>query len=92
MTSNTDIHTQLTELAVELTGKVAELLAYAAKDMEPLQRQKIYEMIEDNLPTVVTNTVMQTTSLHSSGGVDYLKSNLEAFAHQFTQRFINNQM
>lgn len=89
---STNIHTQLTELAVELTGKVAELLAHAARDMEPTQRQKVYEMIENNLPTVVTNTVMQTTVLHTPGGVDYLKNNLESFAHQFAERFIHNQM
>lgn len=88
----TDIHTQLTELSAELTGKVAELLAYAARDMETAVKQQVLEMIENHLPTVVTRTVMQTTALHSPGGVDHLKSNMEQYAHQIAQRFIHNQM
>jgi hydroxypyruvate isomerase len=92
MTTNNTIANQLSELAVELTGRVAELLALAAKDMEPTAKTQVLEMIETNLPTVVTNTVLQTTVLHSAGGVDHLKQNLDQYAHQFAQRFIHNQM
>lgn len=88
----TDIHTQLTELSVTLTGKVAELLASAAKQKDPAVRDQIWHMIENNLPDVIMNTIMKTTVLHSPAGVDHLKHNLDAYAEDFAQRFIHNQM
>lgn len=92
MTDSTDLVTQLSELAVELTSKVAELLAYAAKDLPPEHREKIYTMLEDDLPTVVINTLMKTDVLHTKKGIDHLKENLDTYAHQFSQRFIKNTM
>jgi hypothetical protein len=92
MTDSTSIATQLSELAVEITGRVAEMLAYAARDMELGRKQKIYEMIEQSLPTVVLNTLLKTTALHSSGGIDHLKANVDHYAEQFAQRFIKNDM
>lgn len=92
MTDSTNIATQLSELAVEITGRVAEMLAYAARDMETSKKQKIYQMIEESLPTVIVNTLMKTTALHSSGGIDHLKENLDLYAEQFAQRFIKNDM
>lgn len=92
MTDSTDLQTQLTEIAVELTGKVAEMLAYAAKDMEPRKRENLYEMLEESLPTVVTNTLFRTPTLHSPKGIDHLKANMETYAHQFAQSFIKNDM
>lgn len=87
-----DTHTQLTELSVTLTGKVAELLASAAKQKEPTIRDQIWHMIENSLPDVVMNTIMNTTVLHSAAGVDHLKRNLDTYAEDFAQRFIHNQM
>ena len=92
MTNSTDLSTQLTEIAVELTGKVAEMLAYAAKDMEPSKREKIHQMLEESLPTVVTNTLFGTQTLHSAAGVDHVRANMEYYATQFAQRFIKNDM
>jgi hypothetical protein len=92
MTNSTDIHTQLTELAVEITIKVAEMLAYAAKNMVPSEREKIHAMLEENLPTVVTNTIFKTTQLHSQQGVDHLRKNLENYAHQIAQSIIRHNL
>jgi hypothetical protein len=92
MNTSTDLNTQLTELSAALTGRVAEILAHAARSMNSEQQQKIYEMIEVNLPTVITNTVIKTTSLHSTQGVDHLRANLDEYATQFAQRFIKNDM
>lgn len=92
MTDSTSLQTQLTEIAVELTGKVAEMLAYAARDMEPSKREKIYEMLEESLPTVVTNTLFSTRTLHSPKGIDHLRQNMEYYANQFAQSFIKNDM
>lgn len=92
MTDSTDSQTQLTEIAVELTGKVAEMLAYAARDMEPSKREKIYQMLEESLATVVTNTLFKTSLLHSAKGIDHLRANMDNYAHQFAQSFIKNDM
>lgn len=92
MTDSTDLQTQLTELAVLLTGKVAEMLAYAAKDMEPSKREKIYQMLEESLATVVTNTLFKTAALHNPHGIDHLRANMDNYAHQFAQSFIKNDM
>jgi len=92
MTDSTDLQTRLTEIAVELTGKVAEMLAYAARGMEPSKREKIYEMLEESLPTVVTNTLFNTPALNSTKGVDHLRQNMETYAQQFAQSIIKNDM
>lgn len=92
MNTSTDVSTQLSELAAELTGKVAEMLAYAARNMETQKQQQIYEMLETNLPDVVTNTLFKTTALHSVQGVDHLKANLDWYAEQMAERFIKNDM
>ena len=88
----TDLNTQLTELSSLLTGRVAEILAYAARSMASDQQQKIYQMIQENLPTVIVDTVMKTTSMHSTQGVDHLRANLDEYANQFATRFIKNDM
>lgn len=90
MTDSTDIGTQLQELAVVLATRVAELLSVASKTLEPEKRQKIEEMIEDNLPTVIANTLYKTTALHSSGGIDHLKENLDHYSEQFARMFLRN--
>jgi hypothetical protein len=87
-----DVSTQLSELAVELTGRVAEMLAYAARDMEPSRREPIYQMIEESLPNVIVQTLQNTTVLHTPQGIDHLKEHLDMYAEQFAQRFIRNDM
>lgn len=92
MTENTSIQTQLTELASEITIKVAEMLTYASKDMARPQRIKLDEMIQNQLPDVVLNTLFKTQILHTPQGVDHLKQNVDHYAHQIAQRFIKNDM
>ena len=92
MNTSTDVSAQLSELAAELTGRVAEMLAYAARNMETQKQQQIYEMLETNLPDVVTNTILKTTILHTPKGVDHLKANLDMYATQMCERFIKNDM
>ena len=91
MADSTGLQTQLEELAVKLTSQVAELLAVAAKTLEDGEkRQKILEMIEGDLPTVIVNTLYKTTALHSPGGIDHLRANLDDYATQFSKSFLRN--
>jgi hydroxypyruvate isomerase len=92
MTQSTEIATQLSELAVEITVRVADMLSSASKDLERSKRDQIDEMIQTNLPDVVLNTIFKTTSLHSPAGVDHLKENVDYYATQIAQRFIKNDM
>jgi hydroxypyruvate isomerase len=92
MTQNSEILSQLSELAVEITVRVADMLSSASKDMARDKRDKIDEMIQTNLPDVVINTIFKTTSLHSPAGVDHLKENVDYYATQIAQRFIKNDM
>lgn len=87
-----DVSTQLSELAVELTGRVAEMLAYAARDMVPSKREQVYQMIEESLPTVIINTLQNTQVLHSAKGIDHLRENMDTYAQQISERFIRNDM
>lgn len=66
------------------------MLYVASKDLEPSKREKIVEMIENQLPTVVVNTLMKTQVLHSPKGIDHLRENIEEYSMQFTQMFIKN--
>jgi hypothetical protein len=85
---STDIHEQLTDIAIDITGRVAELLAVAIKDLDPQARGPIEQMIEENLPVVVTNMIFKTTVLHSAEGANHLKSNVDHYAHQIAQTLI----
>jgi len=87
---STNIGTQLEELAVGIVSRVSEMLYVASKDLEPSKREKIVEMIENQLPTVVVNTLMKTTVLHTPKGIDHLRENIEEYSMQFTQMFIKN--
>jgi len=87
---STNIGTQLEELAVGIVSRVSEMLYVASKDLEPSKREKIVEMIENQLPTVVVNTLMKTQVLHSPKGIDHLRENIEEYSMQFTQMFIKN--
>lgn len=86
----TDIRTQLEELAVVITTRVADMLANASKDLEPLKRQQILGMLEEQLPTVVVNTLMKTQILHSPKGIDHLRENIDDYSTQFAQMFLRN--
>ena len=91
MADSTGLQTQLEELAVRLTSQVAELLAVAAKTLDDGEkRQKILAMIESDLPTVIVNTLYKTPSLHSPGGIDHLRANLDEYSEQFSRMFLRN--
>ena len=92
MTQNSEIQSQLSEMAVEITVRVADMLSSASKDMARDKRDQIDEMIQTNLPDVVLNTLFKTTVLHSTQGVAHLKENLSYYAEQIAQRFIKNDM
>jgi len=92
MTQSNDVANQLSELAVEITVRVANMLSSASKDMARDKRDQIDEMIQTKLPDVVLNTLFQTQILHTPKGIEHLKENLEYYSTQITQRFIKNDM
>lgn len=92
MTQSNEIASQLSEMAVEITVRVADMLSSASKDMARDKRDQIDEMIQTNLPDVVLNTIFKTTSLHSPAGVEHLKENMDYYSSQIAQRFIKNDM
>lgn len=92
MTQSNDIVSQLSEIAVEITVRVADMLSSASKDMEIAKRGQIDEMIQNNLPDVVLNTLFKTQVLHSAAGVAHLKENISYYSDQIAQRLIKNDM
>jgi hydroxypyruvate isomerase len=89
MTNSVDIYTQLGEISVELATRVAELLAVAARRL-PDDKQRVVEaMINDKIPLVISNTLAKTTALHSTRGVDHLRSNLDSYAENFAQQILS---
>lgn len=88
MSKPSDFKIQLVDLTVKLTSLVAERLAYWSKDMQPNERRKILDMIEGQLPDVVSNTIAKTPSLHSDSGCKYLEENLESWADVWAKKFI----
>ena len=90
MADSTDIATKLQEMAVVISTRVAELLAVASKDLPPPQKEKITEMLENDLATVITNTLYKTTALHSPKGIDHLKENIDNYSEQFARMFLRN--
>jgi hypothetical protein len=87
MSTPSDYKRQLEDLTAKLCSMIAERIAYGAKDMNPPERKKIMEMIETNLPTVVTNSIAKTPSLHNASGVKYLEEHLEEWADSWAKRF-----
>jgi hypothetical protein len=84
-----DFNSQLSDLAVQLAGKVAERLAYWSKDIDPSERRRILDMIEEKLPTIIANSVAKAPSLHSPGGIDYFVQNMDSYADSYAKKFIN---
>jgi hypothetical protein len=84
-----DFNSQLGDLAVILAGKVAERLAYWSKDMEPGERKRILDMIEEKLPTIIANSIAKAPSLHSAAGIDYFQQNIDSYADSYAKKFIN---
>ena len=82
----------LAELATTITLRVAETLSAASKNMQPAQRDAIDQMIQEQLPDVVLNTIFKTTVLHTPKGVDHLRENLDYYVQQFSERFVKNDM
>jgi hypothetical protein len=89
MNSPADFNNQLADLTVILTSKIAERLASWSKDLQPKDRQNILNMIEGNLPTVITNSIAKSPSLHSAKGVQYLEEHIEDYADTLAKKFIN---
>lgn len=83
-----DFKSQLLDLTVILTGLVAERLAHWSRDSDPSHRRRILDMIENNLPDVIMNTIAKTPSLHSASGVAYLEENLESYTDDFAKKLI----
>jgi len=83
-----DFNTQLSDLTIKLTGMVAERLAYWSRDMDPSARRQILEMIESKLPSVISNSVAKSPSLHSDTGVKYFEENLDNWADTWAKKFI----
>ena len=83
------INSQLADLSARLCGEIAERLAHWTRDADPKERQRILNMIEENLPTVVANTIAKSAMLHSASGVAYLEQNLNAWADSMAKKFIN---
>ena len=92
MTESNEIASQLSELAVQITLRVADMLSTASKDMPRDKRDQIDEMIQTSLPDVVFKTLFGTSALHNSKGIEHLKENVSYYADQIAQRFIKNDM
>jgi len=88
MASPSDFNSQLSELATQLAGMVAERLAYWSKDMNPPERRRILDMIETQLPDIIANSIAKAPSLHSPSGVDYFQKNLENYADAYAKKFL----
>ncbi|CAB4123219.1 hypothetical protein UFOVP29_378 [uncultured Caudovirales phage] len=88
MNNPADYREQLTDLTVRLCGMVAERISYATENLERNERRRINRMIEDDLPNVISNTIAKTPSLHSSQGVQYMEKNLNAWADDWTKKFL----
>ena len=88
MSTPGDFNSQLTELTARLSAAVAERLAMWSRDMESRERQQIMDMVENNLPVVIANTIAKTASLHSAAGVAYLEQHLDDWADSWARKFI----
>lgn len=88
MQSPSDFNNQLSELAIKLSGMVAERLAWWSKDIDPNERNRILNMIEGQLPDIIANSIAKSPSLHSAAGVEYFEQNLESYADAYAKKFI----
>ena len=83
-----DYNSQLTELTAKLSGMVAERLSTWCKDLDATNRKRIMDMVENNLPKVISNTVAKSASLHSAYGVKYMEEHLNEWADSWARKFI----
>ena len=83
-----DYKSQLAELTVQLCGRVSEKLYTSIENVSPSEKSRIINMIEDQLPTVITNAIAKTPSLHTDTGIDQLHRNLDDWAENFARQFL----
>jgi fumarate hydratase class II len=88
MTTPGDFKDQLIDLTTLLTNKVADRLIVWSKDLPPNDKKNVLRMVEDNLPTVITNAIAKSPSLHSAKGVQYLEEHLEDMADTWARKFV----
>lgn len=82
---------QLKELTIKLTGMIAERLHYWSQGSDPQVKKHVQDLIENNLPTILVNTIQKTPSLHSASGVEYFEKNLESMADAYAKKFIGKE-
>ena len=85
-TTSSEFNEQLAELAVKLSGMVAERLAYATKDLSPNERAKILNTLEESLPVIIANSITKSPSLHTPSGVKYFEE--KAYLSQTGQLYL----
>ena len=56
--------------------------------MNPSERKRILDMIEGQLPDIISNTIAKSPSLHSPGGIAYFEQNLEQYADAYAKKFV----
>jgi hypothetical protein len=86
-----DYNSQLTELTAKLSSMVAERLFMWCRNnnnMSAADRKHITDMIENNLPIVISNTIAKSPSLYSANGVKYMEQHLEDWADSWARKFI----
>lgn len=83
-----EFNQQLSDLTARLCGMVAERVASATRHLDRNTRRQIDDMLENDLPTVVTNTIAKTASLHSAEGVQYMEAHLDDWADDWAKKLI----
>ena len=86
-----EFNNQLQELTVRLCSMIAEKLAYVSQNIDANERRRVTRMIEDDLPTVVANTIAKTISLHSASGVEWFEQNIESMADTYCKKFMGRE-
>lgn len=67
---------------------VAEKLSYASINLDRNERRRINDMIENDLPTVVTNSIAKSPSLNTADGVKYMETHLDEWSNDWTKKFL----
>lgn len=88
MNDNRALSSQFEELAVKLASRVAEMIQESSMTLESVERKRIESMLENELPTIVFNSLMKSGSMKTQEGLKYLDDNFEKFALMYYKKIL----
>ena len=77
---------QFSELCTRLAGSVAEKIQESAMELPRNERKRIEAMLENDLPTIVFNSLQKSPTMMTESGLKYLEDHFDKFVEMYVNQ------